>query len=425
MHPQQAFRDMIAMMVTTGRLTVRIGDEPRFSVGMVPQDRPDLDVAVHIASQREAMLIAADPDLELGETYVSGALVIEQGSLWLLLELIGLNLGTRPDLVSGPTIRRSLGQLFMPSNTPERARRNAARGDLGRDFYSLFLDADLHESSGYFPRPGMTLEEAQAAKTLHIAAKLGLQDGQHVLDIGCGWGGLALCLAQAAEVEVLGITLPPEQQAHAQARAEAAGLSDRVRFELADYRALTGSFDRIVAIGMLEHVGADGIERFFQILDGLLTADGVALVHAIGRQEDSSGANPWVERHIAPGAYIPTASQALAAVERSGLWATDVEFLRQHDAETLRHWRERFEAQRETVLARHDEGFYRMWHFYLALGEMALRYGGLMAFELQIAANRDLLPITRDYLAGEEARLARRLSADARPGPVALTPDGA
>jgi cyclopropane-fatty-acyl-phospholipid synthase len=405
------FKDLISKMVTVGRLSVRIGEDAPFTVGSLIARRPDLDVAIHIADAWTAAAIAADPDLQLGEAYMDERLEIEAGSLWSLMELIGRNGVRRPQMGLMTSLKRSLAG-FMATNTPERSRRNVAHHyDLSEEFYRLFLDDDMQYSCAYFSRPGMTLEEAQVAKKAHIAAKLELRDGQRILDIGCGWGGLALSLAKVADVELVGVTLSREQLRFARARAVAEGLADRVRFELIDYRSVAGPFDRIVSVGMFEHVGRSEFDTYFGAIQRLLKPGGLALVHSIGRKDPGPGVNPWIERHVFPGGYIPAASQALDAIERSGLWTTDMEVLRTHYAETLRHWRERVERQRREIEHLYDARFYRMWTFYLALCEMGFRYNGLMVMQLQIAADSDALPITRDYLSVEETHIAHRLHA--------------
>ncbi|WP_454887887.1 class I SAM-dependent methyltransferase [Sphingomonas oryzagri] len=407
----------VSEFVTVGRLELTIGSEPAIVVGTVPPGAPNLDVALHVRDRRTALAIAADPDLQLGEAYMDGTLTIERGSLWDLFDLIGRNIGHRPPATLFMSARRAVGTLLADTNTPDRARANVAHHyDLSADFYRLFLDDDLQYSCAYFTRPGQSLEAAQAAKKAHIAAKLGLEDGCHVLDIGCGWGGLALSIAAAADVEVTGITLSVEQLAVARRRAKDLGLDHRVHFELQDYRSLDRKFDRIVSVGMFEHVGKEHFPDYFETIKRLLAPDGVALVHSIGRKDPGPGFNPWMTRHIFPGGYIPAASEALAALERTGLWATDIEILRLHYAETLRHWRKRVETKRGEIEQLYDARFFRMWTFYLAACEMSFRYDGLMVFQLQIAADIDAVPLTRDYLASEEARIACRLEpGSARP----------
>ena len=294
-------------------------------------------------------------------------------------------------------------------NPPWRSRRNVAHHyDLDGRTYSLFLDRDRQYSCGYFPRGDETLEEAQIAKKRHIAAKLVLnRPDLSVLDIGCGWGGMALTLAREFGARVTGITLSTEQLAEARARAAAEGLSDRVSFELLDYRALHRRFDRIVSVGMFEHVGIGHYQGFFETIQRCLAPDGVALIHAIGRSDGPWYTNPWVAKYIFPGGYSPALSEVLPAVERSGLITTDIEILRLHYAETLRHWRRRFAANRDTIASLNDERFCRMFEFYLAGSELAFRRQNHMVWQLQVARDQTAVPLTRDYITEGERRVAR------------------
>ena len=393
-------------MISVGRLTVAIGNEQPFSVGAIPIDLPRLDIAIRVKDRWTANLIALDPEYQLGQAWMDGALTIEQGSLDGFMDLIGRNMSRKPR--PGPLAwsREWLARALTRTNSPGRARRNVAHHyDLSEAFYRLFLDADLQYSCAYFSDPGMTLEEAQTAKTAHIAAKLDLRPGSRILDIGCGWGGMALSLAQMADVHVTGITLSVEQLRVARERASAAGLADRVRFELIDYRQMEGRFDRIVSVGMFEHVGREHFGEYFAGIDRLLADEGVALVHSIGRKDEGPGYNRWMREHIFPGGYIPAASEALSALEATGLWLTDMEVLRLHYAETLRQWRLRVAVHRETIEAIYDARFYRMWEFYLASCEMGFRFDGMMVFQLQIAREIESLPITRDYIGPAETHL--------------------
>ena len=399
-------RALLERVVAVGRLTVTIGEEPAFSVGAVPIDMPRLDIAVRLTDRRTADLLALDPEYQVGECYMDGRLTIERGSLGNLMEVIGHNLARRPVMGALARVRERLARLLARSNTLRQSRRNVERHyDLSEAFYRLFLDADLQYSCAYFADPGMTLEEAQAAKKAHIAAKLDLRPGARVLDIGCGWGGMALTLAQMADVDVTGITLSAEQLRVARERAAAAGLADRVRFELIDYRQVEGRFDRIVSVGMFEHVGREHFGDYFAAIDRLLDTNGVALVHSIGRKDRGPGFDRWMREHIFPGGYIPAASEAVAALEATGLWLADMEVLRLHYAATLRHWRLRAVAQRAAIEAIYDARFYRMWEFYLASCEMGFRFNGLMVFQLLIAREVAGVPITRAYIAQAEARL--------------------
>ncbi|HEY5413059.1 MAG TPA: cyclopropane-fatty-acyl-phospholipid synthase family protein [Caulobacteraceae bacterium] len=290
------------------------------------------------------------------------------------------------------------------ANSRAAARRNVAHHyDLSTDLYRRFLDADMQYSCAYFSHPGMTLEEAQAAKKAHIAAKLDLRPGLRVLDIGCGWGGMALTLARDYGVDVTGITLSQEQLLIARQRASDTGLADRVRFELIDYRDVEGVFDRIVSVGMFEHVGVPNYAPFFERVAELLADDGVALVHSIGCKDPPGVSDPFIRKYIFPGGFIPSLSQVTPAIEPTGLWVTDIEVLRLHYAETLRHWRERFAAEREAIAAVYDERFCRMWEFYLAISELGFRAGSCMVMQMQLTKRVDVLPTARNYMVEVEA----------------------
>jgi cyclopropane-fatty-acyl-phospholipid synthase len=384
-------------LIRTGALSVRLpnGKAVAFGDGTGPQ------VSVSLTSWSAARAIATDPQGGLGDAYMNGQLQFEQGDIWDLLDLAGRNLPDRSDQRHGPlqmavlAARRRLQQW----NDRAAALSNVAHHyDISNDLYRRFLDADMQYSCAYWARPGMTLEEAQAAKKAHIAAKLRLAPGQKVLDIGCGWGGMALELAGRHGVEVLGITLSREQLALARERAQAAGLADRVRFELIDYRDLQGQFDRIVSVGMFEHVGVPNFRAYFARIRDLLTPDGVALVHTIGRRSPPDLTNRWVRRNIFPGGYIPALSETSAAIEQTGLFITDIEFLRLHYAETLKAWRERFRAEWGAVAQMYDERFCRMWEYYLASSELGFRALGDMNMQIQLARRVDALPLTRDYM---------------------------
>jgi cyclopropane-fatty-acyl-phospholipid synthase len=270
--------------------------------------------------------------------------------------------------------------------------------DLSGALYDLFLDADKQYSCAYFRDPGMTLEEAQAAKKALIAAKLRLEPGMRVLDIGSGWGGLALTLARDHGARVTGVTLSEEQLKVSRARAAAAGLEGQVDFHLRDYRAVTGQFDRIVSVGMFEHVGVPHYATFFATAARLLAPDGVMLLHTIGRNAPPAATSPWITKYIFPGGYVPSLSEVAAPIEASGLWLTDLEVWRLHYAETLRAWQRRFEANIDAVRALYDERFCRMWRFYLVASEMSFRAGRQCVFQLQLAHRQDAVPLTRAYL---------------------------
>jgi cyclopropane-fatty-acyl-phospholipid synthase len=397
-----ALRSFLQKVIRDGDLSVRrpSGEVLRLGDGTGPP------VAVAITSSWWVARLATYPSMALGEAYMNGGLVMETGSIHDLVDLIGRNAQHRPLKRAGPLARWWLDRRLQ-MNARAAARRNVAHHyDLSVDFYRRFLDPDLQYSCAYFARPDMSLEEAQIAKKQHLAAKLLLAPGLRVLDIGCGWGGLGLSLARAAEVEVEGITLSAEQLATAHWRAETSGLADRARFSLTDYRDLTRPYDRIVSVGMFEHVGRPNYQTYFDQVARLLKDDGVAVIHSIGRAEGPAFNQPWVEKYIFPGGYIPALSEVLPCVERAGLIVADIEILRLHYAETLRCWRERFAAQRAEIARMYDERFCRMWEFYLSISELAFRYRGHMVFQLQLAKRVDAAPITRDYMARSDPRIA-------------------
>jgi cyclopropane-fatty-acyl-phospholipid synthase len=361
-------------------------------------------VAVRLIGRLTPLKLALHPDLFLGQAYVDNSLRLERGTLWDLLELLGRNLPTALDGRLSRIWRPTLNRL-MQRNSRVLSRRNAAHHyDLSHELYRLFLDRDLQYSCAYFARPDLDLEAAQKAKKHHLMAKLQLEPGHRVLDLGCGWGGLALSMAQAEDVKVVGITLSREQLQVARQRAAKAGLSDRVSFELQDYRDIQGPFDRIVSVGMFEHVGVPHYAAFFKRVRELLSAHGIAVLHSIARMHGPSTTSHWIQKYIFPGGYIPALSQVLPHVECSGLWITDLEILRLHYANTLRLWRERFMQHRDEAKRIYDERFCRMWEFYLVCSEMSFRHAGFMVFQMQLAGDVDAVPLTRDYLFETERR---------------------
>ncbi|WP_029006779.1 SAM-dependent methyltransferase [Azospirillum halopraeferens] len=373
---------------------------------------PEVTIRLHDRALHRQLILS--PRLTFGEAYMDGRLTIEGGTIYDALAILSRGTEVHGALGRVREWVAPVARFIEQNNHRGRARRNVAHHyDLSRRLYELFLDRDLQYSCAYFARPDMTLDEAQEAKKRHIAAKLLLRPGHRVLDIGCGWGGMALYLARATGADVTGITLSAEQLAVARERAEQAGLSDRVRFELRDYRDMTGCFDRIVSVGMFEHVGAPHYPAFFERVRDLLADDGVALLHSIGRSEGPGATNPWFRKYIFPGGYSPALSEVVPAIERSGLWATDLEVLRLHYAETLRHWRARFLERREDAARLYDERFCRMWEFYLAGAEIAFRYQGHMVFQVQLARSAGAVPLTRDYIHAAERDLANSRSAAA------------
>ncbi|MEX2648284.1 MAG: cyclopropane-fatty-acyl-phospholipid synthase family protein [Alphaproteobacteria bacterium] len=356
--------------------------------------------------------LVLDPYAYAGEAYMSGAMTIEQGTLRDWVALCYENFERDAATSRVVHVRQRLKRIvrsFTQHNPVGLARRHVAHHyDLSGALFDLFLDRDRQYSCAYFESPHGTLDQAQDAKKRHIAAKLLLEPGMKVLDIGSGWGGLALFLARVARVDVTGVTLSKEQQAAAERRAREAGLADRVRFHLRDYREEPGRYDRIVSVGMFEHVGVNHFDEYFGKLRTLLTEDGVALLHSIGRFDGPGATNAWLRKYIFPGGYTPALSEVTAAIERSGLFMTDIEILRLHYAETIKEWARRFALNRDRAKAMFDERFCRMWEFYLAGCEMSFRFGDQMVFQIQLARRIETVPMTRDYMMGvERAELAR------------------
>jgi len=352
-----------------------------------------------------------NPELAAGEAYMDGSLTFEHSTLRDFLGLYALNSDA---LVSGP-FHRALGiatrklKRFQQSNPLGKAERHIQHHyDIGNALYKLFLDDGMFYSCAYFENDDDTLEAAQRAKCRLIAAKLGLKPGQKILDIGCGWGGLAIYLASMEDVEVLGVTLSKEQHALAMERARAAGVADRVKFELRDYRQISRRFDRIVSVGMFEHVGVPHYGEFFDKVNQLMPDDGVMLLHSIGHMSPPGTASPWLRKYIFPGAYSPALSEVFPAVERNRLWVTDCEFLRLHYAMTLRHWHTRFEQNRAEIARMYDERFCRMWEFYLLSAEQMFRTGAQEVFHMQLSRQRDASPIRRDYMIDMQRTLKQR-----------------
>jgi len=405
------FDRFVGRLFRRGEMTMIFPDGSRKTYGSPdPHLKP---VTIRFADRGVMRFIARNPHLHAAEAYMDGRLIIEQGDIRELIELVRANGRWEEGRI---TLRGTLASLIKDRlkasvasiNDARLARRNVAHHyDLNDRLYDLFLDADRQYSCAYFTDPGNSLDQAQADKKAHIAAKLYLKPGQRVLDIGCGWGGMALYLNRVADVDVLGITLSEEQLRVARSRAEAAGVADRVRFELVDYRALEGRFDRIVSVGMFEHVGVPQYDGFFHKCRDLLAEDGVMLLHTIGRLGVPGKTDAFTLKYIFPGGYNPALSEIVSASERARLIVTDVETLRLHYALTLDHWYDRTMAAREAIIALYDERFFRMWTFYLAGARAAFVHGNLCNYQLQYVRDRRAVPIIRDYIHNSELRLPR------------------
>jgi len=392
---------LAARVVRYGRLEITWSDGSVSHYG--EEEGPSARLHFHEPSAEWAVL--RNPEVALGEAYMDGRIDFPGGTLLEFLLLLNKNWIEVTHIASLSFLSkvRYATRGLTQNNSMLRARRHIARHyDLDERIYRLFLDSDMQYSCAYFERPDVELEEAQWAKKRHIASKLDLKPGQSVLDIGSGWGGLGLFLGEYCGVHVTGVTLSAEQHRVSTQRALERGLERRVRFELRDYRALDRTFDRIVSVGMFEHIGAARYEEFFRTATNLLTPDGVMLLHSIGRSEPPGGTNPFIAKYIFPGGYIPAVSEVMKAVERVPLFVNDMEILRLHYAETLKAWRNRFMARRDEAVEIYDERFCRMWEFYLAGSEAAFRAGGMMVFQLQLAKNQMTLPITRDYMVAAE-----------------------
>ena len=395
---------LLGTLVKKGRMTLITADGKRESFGPDADAKP---ITIRFTDRKLAFDIVRNPRLAFGEAYMDGRLIIEEGSILDLLELIvGANrweFGGKGRKLMSKGRMSEVAALFR-RNPAAKAQKNVAHHyDLSDDLYDLFLDPDRQYSCAYYTDPANSLEQAQADKKAHIAAKLDLKPGQRVLDIGCGWGGMALYLNRVAGVDVLGITLSKEQLKVARERAAAAGVATQVKYELIDYRSLTGSFDRIVSVGMFEHVGAAHYDEFFATCHKLLKQDGVMLLHTIGKLGSAGSPDPFTNKWIFPGYHLPSLSQMNAASEKVRLIASDTEMLRVHYAYTLRAWLERCAARRAEIVAMYDERFYRMWEFYLAGGIVMFENGSACNFQVQYIRDRYALPITRDYMAEAEA----------------------
>jgi cyclopropane-fatty-acyl-phospholipid synthase len=404
-------RGLLSQFIRRGSIIFTTADGATFHCG----DGSGSPLAARFLTQAAERRLVTNPELALGEIYMDGDFVVEQGSIADVLALLMEQPYVLPGWAKTQGWLRYLARRLSQFNRRSRSRDNVAHHyDLDGRLYSLFLDADKQYSCAYFDSPDATLDDAQLAKKRHLAAKLRLTPAARVLDIGCGWGGLGLYLAETVGADVTGVTLSTEQLQVASTRAAEKNLTDSARFLLQDYRDVPGKFDRIVSVGMFEHVGVTFYDTYFRRCAELLSDDGVMVLHSIGRSEGPDSTNPWISKYIFPGGYIPALSEVLPCIERAGLLVCDIEILRLHYAETLKAWRERFMARREEAVQLYDERFARMWEFYLAASEMAFRKQNLMNFQIQLTKRQGVVPMTRDYIGQEEARL-RALERGNRP----------
>jgi cyclopropane-fatty-acyl-phospholipid synthase len=390
--------------VKGGTLTVTLPSGATTTVG----DGRGPAVAVRVADGQAILALIRDPDLAVGELFMDGRLTVTSGTVYDMLAIASQsvrNVKAAGWVAAMRRLRTAAWKLF-PGNPKAKAKANVHHHyDLDFKLYRTFLDQDFQYSCGYFESLDQSLDDAQLAKKRHLAAKLLVKPGHDVLDIGCGWGGLALYLARACGARVTGVTLSEEQHKVARERVRKAGLEDRVDIRLVDYRDIEGRFDRVVSVGMFEHVGKGDYPRFFDKVRDVLPEDGVALLHSIGCGDEPGPTNPWVTKYIFPGGYIPALSDIMPVVEKSDLITTDIETLRLHYAYTLKHWRDRFMARRAEMAALYDERFCLMWEFFLAASEAAFRFDRTLVFQIQMAKHEDTVPIRRDYIAAREARL--------------------
>ena len=400
-------RYFLAQFIRRGSMTFTTASGARFTCG----DGTGDPVSVRFLTTEAERRILLNPELALGEVYMEGTFVVEQGSIADALAILLNQPEILPRWAKLQWWLRYLVRHAQQFNPPDRSKDNVARHyDLDGRLYSLFLDADQQYSCAYFETPDSSLDNAQLAKKRHLAAKLLVQPGHRVLDIGSGWGGLGLYLAEVAGANVTGVTLSTEQLQVSNARAAEKNLTGKnlagsAKFLLEDYRNVPGPFDRIVSVGMFEHVGVDFYETYFRRCAELLTDDGVMMLHSIGRSDPPDVTNPWIAKYIFPGGYVPALSEVIPVIERVGLLVCDVEILRLHYAETLKAWRERFMARRDEAVRLYDERFAKMWEFYLAASEMSFRKQNLMNFQIQITKRQGVVPMTRDYVTREEAKL--------------------
>ena len=396
---------MMSRFVKVGQLTIIDADGNPHIHG--PGGEPS--AVIRLKDKKLYRELFLNPELKAGEAYMDGRLVCEEGGIRGLLSVFGAN----RDGLRGQPMQKALKKYLKKirkwhqRNKTSASRKNVQHHyDLSNEFYKLFLDDDMQYSCGYWPSLDITLEEAQRLKKAHIATKLHLKPGMKVLDIGCGWGGMAIYIAQNFDCEVVGVTLSDEQLALGRARVKELGLEGKVDLRLQDYRHVPESFDRIVSVGMFEHVGVAHYLEYFSKIKELLKEDGSALVHSIGRKGGPGTTGAWIRKYIFPGGYSPALSETFAEIEKAGLWVTDCEILRLHYAETLKEWDKRFQANRAQVAQMFDEKFCRMWEFYLIISELSFRVGKHMNFQIQLSKDVHALPIARDYMMDGERKLS-------------------
>ena len=401
---------LLRRLVREGTLTVVDAGGRR---EVITGEKPGPRATVRMTDRQIERQLLTNPKLHFGEGYMDGRIVIEEGTLEDVLDLLTRNIAAIESSAGG-RLRLWLGRALhfvLTHNPVGKAQKNVAHHyDLSGQLYDLFLDRDRQYSCAYFATDNDSLEVAQHNKKLHLASKLRLEPGQKLLDIGSGWGGLGLYLAKLENIDVTGVTLSTEQQKVSAQRAREEGLADRVRFHLRDYRERPGPFDRIVSVGMFEHVGPGHYREYFAKVKELLTEDGVMMLHSIGRMEPPGSTNPWLRKYIFPGGYTPALSEVLKAVEDVGLWVTDIEILRLHYAKTLHEWHRRFLQNRDRIRTLYDERFCRMWEYYLVGCEYAFRNLNQMVFQMQLTRRQDAVPLTRDYIADYERRNAAKVA---------------
>ena len=398
-------------IITKGNLTIIDSRGVTYQFG----DQTGKPIQIRFTSAKWEREVALDPALKLGEAYMNDGFEFIKGDIYSLLETIFESTGPIAEnqlWMKAFSFIRTATKRFVQMNTLRRSAKNVEHHyDLSGKLYEMFLDPDRQYSCGYFENPNVGLGEAQLAKKRHLAAKLQVKENEKLLDIGCGWGGLGLYFARVLGANVTGVTLSHEQHGIANQRAKDMGLQDKAKFFLLDYRKLDDAFDKIVSVGMFEHVGIGHYKEYFDHVKRLLKPDGRFVLHSIGRSGEPGATNPWIAKYIFPGGYIPSLSEVIPVIEKSGLIITDIEILRLHYAETLKAWREAFLAHWDEAKALYDERFCRMWEFYLAASESAFRWQGMMVFQIQLAHKQDAVPLTRDYITEEEARL-KKIDAD-------------